>query len=49
MITEKIILENSRNKRGNVLDLQELEAELEHMETLQTMRVSPSETMSESL
>jgi hypothetical protein len=26
VITEKIILENSRNKRGNVLDLQELEA-----------------------
>jgi hypothetical protein len=33
-------LENSRSKRGDVLDLQELEAVLEHMETLQTMRES---------
>jgi hypothetical protein len=36
----KIILENSRTKRGDVLDLQELEAVLEHMKTLQTMRES---------
>jgi biotin-(acetyl-CoA carboxylase) ligase len=32
--TEKIMLENSRTKRGDMLDLQEeLEAVLEHMET----------------
>ena len=35
-ITEKIISEHERTKRGDVLDLQELEAVLEHMETLQT-------------
>jgi hypothetical protein len=33
-------LENSRTKWGDVLNLQELEAALEHMETLQTMRES---------
>jgi hypothetical protein len=37
-ITETIFLENSRTKRGDVLDLQELESVLEHMEMLQTMR-----------
>jgi hypothetical protein len=36
-ITETIFLENSRTKRGDVSDLQELEAVLEHMEMLQTM------------
>jgi hypothetical protein len=33
-------LENSRTKRGDVLDLQELEAVLEHMEMLQVMSES---------
>ena len=42
-ITETIFLENSRTKRGDVSDLQELEAVLEHMETLQTMRESLKE------
>jgi hypothetical protein len=36
-ITETIFLENSRTERGDVLDLQELEAVLEHMEMLQSM------------
>jgi hypothetical protein len=36
-IRETIVLENSSTKRGDVLDLQELEAVLEHMEMLQTM------------
>ena len=39
-ITETIFLENSRTKRGDVSDLQELEAVLEHMEMLQTMSES---------
>jgi hypothetical protein len=39
-ITETIFLENSRTKRGDVLDLQELEAVLEHMEMLQAMSES---------
>jgi proline dehydrogenase len=33
-------LENSRTKRGDVLNLQELEAVLEHMEMLQAMSES---------
>jgi hypothetical protein len=36
-ITETIVLKNSRTKRGDVSDLQELEAVLEHMEMLQSM------------
>jgi hypothetical protein len=36
-ITETIFLENGRTKRGDVSDLQELEAVLEHMEMLQSM------------
>jgi hypothetical protein len=36
-ITETIVFENSRTKRGDVSDLQELEAVLEHMEMLQIM------------
>jgi ubiquinone biosynthesis protein Coq4 len=36
-ITETFFLENSRTKRGDVSDLQELEAVREHMEMLQTM------------
>jgi hypothetical protein len=36
-ITETIYFGNSHTKRGDVLDFQELEAVLEHMEMLQTM------------
>jgi hypothetical protein len=36
-ITETFFFKNSRTKRGDVSDLQELEAVLEHMEMLQTM------------
>jgi hypothetical protein len=36
-ITETIVLENSRAKRGDVLDLQELESVLVHMEMLQAL------------
>jgi hypothetical protein len=39
-ITEKIILQNSSTKRGDVLDLKEQEAVFEQIETLQTMSES---------
>jgi hypothetical protein len=43
-ITETIVLANSLTKRGDVLDLKQLEAVLlEHMEMLQNMRESIQE------
>jgi hypothetical protein len=42
-------LENSRTKRGDVLDLQELEAVLEHMQSLQTMRESLREQQHQAI
>jgi hypothetical protein len=48
-ITEKIILENSRTKGGDVLESQELIAVWEQIETLQTMREALREQQFKSI